>query len=77
MANVYATQSDAEDIILVKDFIERFAKVYDELVDETENKLTLTNRRANDRLKDALALMEYLRGENNENPLDEWFDTRK
>jgi hypothetical protein len=53
--------------------LERFEAVYEELVDNTENISVLQNRRKNDRLHDALALMEYLRGAEDDNPLERWF----
>ena len=52
---------------------ERFAEAYDFLVDETENPDTTYDKRRHDRLSDLLELMEYLRGEDDENPLDKWF----
>jgi len=52
----------------------RFNNTFDDLIEETENRATLTDRRKNDRLKDALALMEYLAGERDTSPIDEWFN---
>lgn len=52
---------------------ERFHQVYDQLVDQTDNRATLFDRRKNQLLKDMLELMEYLRGEDETNPLDSWF----
>ena len=52
---------------------DRFYLVYEQLIDQTDNRVTLQNRQANQRLKDTLALFEYLRGEDEYNPLIEWF----
>ena len=52
---------------------ERFAEAYEFLVDETENRATIYNKQRHDRLSDLLELMEYLRGEDEANPLDKWF----
>jgi cell fate (sporulation/competence/biofilm development) regulator YmcA (YheA/YmcA/DUF963 family) len=52
----------------------RVEEVYEELVELTEHPGVLQHRTKNQRLKDALALIEYLRGESDENPLDDWFD---
>ena len=52
---------------------ERFKKAYEFLVDETENPDTTYNKRRHDRLSDLLELFEYLRNEDEENPLELWF----
>ena len=52
---------------------ERFDKVYSFLVDETENRDTIYSKQRRERLADLLELMEYLRGEDDENPLEKWF----
>ena len=57
----------------VKIDLKRFEEAYEDLVDETENPITLHDRTKNQRLKDLLELFEYLRGEDEVNPLTEWF----
>ena len=57
----------------VKIDLKRFEEAYEDLVDETENPTTLHDRTKNQRLKDLLELFEYLRGEDEVNPLTEWF----
>lgn len=51
----------------------RFDEAYEFLVDETENPDTTYNKTRHDRLSDLLELFEYLRGEDEENPLEKWF----
>ena len=52
----------------------RFEEAYEYLVDETDNRDTLHDRTKNQRLTDLLELFEYLRGEDEENPLLKWFE---
>jgi hypothetical protein len=54
--------------------LNRFTEAYEMLVDETENPATLHDRTKNQRLKDLLELFEYLRGEDEVNPLVKWFE---
>jgi hypothetical protein len=54
---------------------ERFDEVYLMLVDETENKNTIHDRRKNDLLSKLLDLFEYLQDDEIEtNPVWDWFD---
>lgn len=53
--------------------IDRFEKEYDRLVEETGNPETLHNYPRNKRLQDLLELFEYLRGDTEENPMEDWF----
>jgi hypothetical protein len=53
--------------------LKRFQDVYDELVDQTEERLTIYDKKRHDRLSDLLQLFEYLRGEDEENPMNDWF----
>lgn len=52
---------------------DRFYMAYVFLVEETDNRFTLHDRQKNDLLKKLLELFEYLRGEEDDNPLGEWF----
>lgn len=57
-----------------KVLLNRFAEMYDFLVDQTEERKTIYNRERSHRLSDLLDLFAYLRGdEGEENPLLEWF----
>ena len=59
---------------MVKVNLARFDEAYEMLVDETDNPVTHRDRAKNQRLNDLLELFEYLRGEDEENPLVKWFD---
>jgi len=52
----------------------RFEDAYEMLVDETDNPMTHRDREKNQRLNDLLELFEYLRGEDDINPLVRWFE---
>lgn len=54
--------------------LNRFAEAYEMLVDETDNPVTHRDRAKNQRLNDLLELFEYLRGEDEVNPLVKWFE---
>lgn len=52
---------------------ERFHLAYRRLVDETENPLTYRERQKNTLLRNLLDLMEYLQGDDVEDPLNSFF----
>jgi hypothetical protein len=51
----------------------RILDVLNQLVDQTENLETLTNKNKNELLQKSLELVEYLIGNTDENPVDDWF----
>jgi hypothetical protein len=51
----------------------RLEEVYTFLVDQTENPDVIHNRALNDRLQKLLELCEYLKGDEDENPVPYWF----
>jgi hypothetical protein len=54
-------------------FKERFVKVYNTLVDQTENPKTIYYNK-NELLHKLLDLMEHLIGDGSENPVPGWFE---
>jgi hypothetical protein len=52
----------------------RFDEVYNSLVDQTDNPATLHSRGKNELLKNLLAIFEYIRGEDDNNPIVELFE---
>ena len=53
--------------------LKRFEALYQELVDETENPTTYRSKDRSELLTKLLVLMEYLRGMDEKNPLEDWF----
>lgn len=53
--------------------LDRVENTYQRVVEETDNPETLHDRQKNDLLKRLLELLEYLRGEEDSNPVEEWF----
>jgi len=51
----------------------RAVDVLNQLIDETENKNTVSNKEKNNLLQKTLELLEYLVGNTDENPVDSWF----
>jgi hypothetical protein len=52
----------------------QFEEAYEMLVDETDNPITHRDQQKNQRLNDLLELFEYLKGNDDINPLIKWFD---
>lgn len=51
----------------------RTIDVLNQLIDETENKETVSNKEKNNLLQKTLELLEYLMGNTDDNPVDNWF----
>jgi hypothetical protein len=52
---------------------QRINEIYERLVEETDNPLTIHDRMRNGILKSLLEVFEYLRGEENKNPMNDIF----
>ena len=53
---------------------DRLDGVYKFLVDETENRITLTDRKKNEMLSFLLEVFEYLMYKESNNPIEEYFN---
>lgn len=51
----------------------RLAEVFARCVDETENPFTVHNRKKNDQLQALLRVLEYINGDDNDNPMNDIF----